>query len=119
MVLLACISLGMHWAVLQSVAWTGMLITRLQSEGVLEAVEKTFDGEHPCPMCLALKKAQKDERKNSAPTGAKLKFHLVADLTPRVVIPAMPRSVGHVTTLPLVGVRPHAPQVPPPRHLTA
>ena len=46
------ISIGMHWALLQSIAWTGMLI-RYSQEGrsVATALAMTLDGKHPCKLC--------------------------------------------------------------------
>ena len=88
-VLLTCLSLGMHWAVLQGVAWTGMFITNLNKGTVAEAVEKTFDGEHPCPLCLAVKEGQKKEKDDSKPLAAKSmkKFEAVLVAETRLVAP--------------------------------
>lgn len=52
---------GAHWMLLQATAWTGMIVVRVQSAPVVEAVETTFDGEHPCRMCTAIDKGQKEE----------------------------------------------------------
>ncbi len=70
-VVLLCLSLGMHWGVLQGIAWTGMLVSNLTGGSVMEAVEKTFDGDHPCPLCLAVKEGQKREKDDSKPALAK------------------------------------------------
>jgi hypothetical protein len=48
--------------VLQTVAWTGMLVTRSQTAGVEEAVRTTFDGQHPCKLCVAVTEGHKQER---------------------------------------------------------
>ena len=40
-----------------------MLISRLQTTTVAEAIETTFDGEHPCPMCSAIDAGKKKEKK--------------------------------------------------------
>jgi len=53
---------GAHWAALQTVAWTGMLVTRSQTEGVEEAVRTTFDGQHPCKLCVVVNKGHQQER---------------------------------------------------------
>lgn len=45
------LSLGLHWALLQSVAWTGMFIRFSRQFNVVEALQKTFDGHHPCSLC--------------------------------------------------------------------
>ncbi|MCC6234859.1 MAG: hypothetical protein IT580_19610, partial [Verrucomicrobiales bacterium] len=44
---------GLHWAVLQGVAWTGMLVTYSRDASLAEAVSRTLDGEHPCALCRA------------------------------------------------------------------
>lgn len=49
-----CLSLGLHWAVIQGIAWTTMLVSYSQSDGLIQAVTKTFDGQHPCPLCEAV-----------------------------------------------------------------
>lgn len=61
-VVLLVLSLGLHWALLQTVAWTGMLIAYSQDGTVREAVTKTFDGNHPCPLCRAIQQGREEER---------------------------------------------------------
>ena len=39
---------GGHWAMLQSVAWAGMVKDFSRTGTIAEAVTKTFDGKHPC-----------------------------------------------------------------------
>jgi hypothetical protein len=55
---------GAHWAALQSVAWTTMLAENLQSASVSQALEKTFDGRHPCPLCKAVAAGKAAEQKS-------------------------------------------------------
>ena len=52
---------NLHLPVLQVVAWTGMIVSYSQGRTVSEAVRMTFDGEHPCPMCKAIKKQQTEQ----------------------------------------------------------
>jgi len=52
---------GAHWIVLQSTAWTGMVISRSMTASVAEAVESTFDGQHPCPLCSAITDGKQTE----------------------------------------------------------
>lgn len=114
---MVCVSLGLHWAVLQGVAWTGMLIRNLQSEGVIEAVEKTFDGGHPCPLCRVVKKGQQEEeKKDSVPVASKTlkKFEAVLAATmpplmPSFEIRSFPESVSRFEG------RHERPLAPPPR----
>ena len=115
-VLLTCLSLGMHWTVLQGVAWTGMFLANLNESTVTEAVEKTFDGEHPCPLCLAVKEGQKQEKDDSKPLAAKSvkKFEAVLVVETRLVVPpaeirSFPRLVSRFDG------RSERPSMPPPR----
>jgi hypothetical protein len=55
--------LGLHWALLQAVAWTGMLINYSRDASLTEAVTQTFDGEHPCKLCNAIKQGRAEEKK--------------------------------------------------------
>ncbi len=57
---------GAHWAALQVTAWTGMLVTRSQEAGMVEAMKTTFDGAHPCAMCSAIEKEKNGEQQKSA-----------------------------------------------------
>ena len=58
---------GGHWAVLQTIAWSGMLIENLQADAWQTAVAKTFDGEHPCHLCHQIKAGKKAEKKAPLP----------------------------------------------------
>lgn len=55
---------GAHWAALQSVAWTTMLAENLQSASLSQALVKTFDGKHPCPLCKAVADGKEAEKKS-------------------------------------------------------
>ena len=54
---------GLHWAVLQSVAWTTMLADNLCTQSLTEAVTRTFDGKHPCCLCKTIAAAKKSGKK--------------------------------------------------------
>lgn len=58
---------GGHWPLLQSIAWSGMLIENLQTDSWQEAVEKTFDGQHPCQLCHQIKAGKKAEKQSPLP----------------------------------------------------
>jgi len=55
---------GGHWAVLQTVAWAGMVVEYSQKAGLHQGVAETFDGEHPCPMCRHIAKSRTQEEKH-------------------------------------------------------
>jgi hypothetical protein len=55
-------TLGGHWVALQSFAWARM-ITQYAREGSLAgAITKTFDGRHPCAICLVIQHGRQQEQ---------------------------------------------------------
>lgn len=106
---------------LQWVAWSGMLWQRSADQGVSAAVASTFDGEHPCPLCCAVREArehQPDEpqapaSRNPLPS---LPLALWRDPAPRwwlnLARPATPTFPAPALDR---GALPAAPPVPPPR----
>lgn len=83
------VSIGAQWAVLQSAAWVGMAFSyTLQERSVAEGLSKTFDGQHPCPLCKAVDKGKQSEKKNPTECAAKLKLDLFCNLeTPFLPVP--------------------------------
>jgi len=67
-VLALVLTTGLHWAALQTVAWTTMLAANLTTRSLTEAVAETFDGDHPCPLCKAISARKKSENKSEALT---------------------------------------------------
>jgi hypothetical protein len=61
-VLVLVFSLGLHWALLQTVAWTGMIVSYSRQASFTQAVSKTFDGKHPCCLCKAIQKSRAEEK---------------------------------------------------------
>jgi hypothetical protein len=61
-IVMLVVTTGMHWALLQSVAWTTMLMDNLNRGSVVEAVAHTFDGKHPCRLCKAIDTGKKTEK---------------------------------------------------------
>lgn len=60
--LVACLHMmGGHWIALKTVAWVGMFVENQRNTSLVEALEKTFDGQHPCALCCAIEKGQQDE----------------------------------------------------------
>lgn len=66
-VLLLCLTLGLQWTLLQGIAWTEMFISFARQGSVMEAVEKTFDGRHACPLCLKVKEGSQHAENNGQP----------------------------------------------------
>ena len=53
---------GGHWAVLQTVAWTKMIVVYSRASSIQVAVVQTFDGQHPCKMCKLIQKAKQSSK---------------------------------------------------------
>jgi len=51
--------LGGHWMALQSVAWLTMVIDYSKQTTLGDALEKTFDGAHPCALCKTEQRAKR------------------------------------------------------------
>lgn len=101
--LIACLHLmGGHWLALQGVAWVTMLVDNSQESSLVDAVSKTFDGQHPCPLCKAVATGQNEEREKKetlVDPSAKLVAVLVSD-TPATRFPSgEPRYFFLFTTL--------------------
>ena len=83
------ISIGGQWAVLQTAAWVSMAVTNSIKEGsITEGLSQTFDGEHPCRMCCAIKKGTESEKKDTKEASAKLKIELIAQARMMIMIAA-------------------------------
>ena len=92
-VLALALSLGLHWAFLQTVAWTGMLVRYAQQGSLSEAVSRTFGGENPCSLCKAVQEGRAAERqqdKQSART--QLKLDTLALCPAGLKLPTAPRA---------------------------
>ena len=112
MVLSLCAAVGLHWAALQSIAWAGMLLDYSRSGSVASAFEKTFDGQHPCPLCNAIHKAQQGRNKQEFQLSAKIDM----DYPPQraLLIPPM-RDFSWLAFAPAGSGFSPEPSVPPPR----
>jgi hypothetical protein len=87
-VLMLATTLGMHWALLQTIAWTAMLADNLHSAPFHEAMIRTFDGQHPCCLCKAVTAGRNSEQKQEITFPAlKLEFPVFQENI-RLVAPA-------------------------------
>jgi hypothetical protein len=64
--LVICYSIGGHWIGLQSIAWASMVVNYSQQCSIAKAIERTFDGEHPCDLCKHISKARDTEKKQDS-----------------------------------------------------
>jgi len=106
-------SVGWHWAVLQSVAWVGMVVSYSQSASFRQALVKTFDGNEPCGICKFVAEGKKSQNKQEIlKPGYKLEL-----FAPRHFLSLQPISRYPLVVSPLDKPiqRPESPPTPPPR----
>jgi hypothetical protein len=111
---LAC-SIGLHWTLLQAVAWTGMIATYSRSATFAQALEKTFDGQHPCKLCQEIAQGKHSQKKSEYKVElSKLGF----SRGPVQFVFYRPSSFREVPPFNVgADLLAHAPPVPPPRPL--
>ncbi len=117
-VLLLSVTLGLHWAALQTAAWVGMFLGHLQTESVTTAVSKTLDGEHPCRVCQFVREGRSAQRTDDAtPADArgasKLEQFVRLEAVPH--LEASTRIPPAYPFPPLWSARSERPSLPPPR----
>lgn len=104
---------GMHWLALQSAAWTAMLARNLQTASFAQALNRTFDGKHPCSLCKQISKDKQTEKKSELQTEQR-KLEFTCDLEPVFFMP--PMLSREVVPLEMSRtVPPLPPPVPPPK----
>lgn len=73
------VSMGGHFALLQTIAWGNMLVTYSNEATFSEAVAKTFDGDHPCELCHVVKQSKNEEKQKQV---------LKSDMKLEIALPA-------------------------------
>ena len=74
------LSIGLHWPLLQSVAWLNMIVSFSKEQGFQQAVATALSGKRPCQLCKFVSAGQKAEKKQTKEIAAK-KFDLFAVTT--------------------------------------
>ncbi len=113
---------GGPWAVLQTVAWVGMLHDYTQRTGSFTlAAAQTFDGQHPCDLCREIAAAKAGERKGQpAAPGAGDHAKVKATVMESALLPPTPPMtlLARIPTAPLPRPdRTEPPPTPPPRRV--
>jgi hypothetical protein len=117
-VLALIVSIGAHWAVLQSAAWLSMAVTYTLETGSLnQGLSETFDGDHPCALCLAVQKGQRDQQQTpGSPKPKDLKLELFLDRSENITLALIEKRRSEIFE---EAARPSrraiAPILPPPR----
>jgi hypothetical protein len=110
-------SIGLHWAFFQTLAWAQMVISYSHNAPLTEALEKTFDGKHPCKLCKNIAESKQSEKKaDSDLDSKKFEFSFVASAfifsAPVFLDDARPANL-------FAPALAETPPVPPPRQLPA
>ncbi len=107
------LTLGLHWAVLQSAAWVGMAVKFSQDSSFGVALGKTFDGQHPCQLCKFVENGKKSAPKDEF---SKVSLKLDGLCAPAAWTLTSPQISTDASPAPLfLTARFLAPPVPPPR----
>jgi hypothetical protein len=110
-------SIGLHWALFQSVAWVGMVLSYSQEATLAEALSKTFDGKHPCALCREIAKTKQSDKKSDVRFEVK-KFEF--SYAPALFVFSRPVHFWKICLAePLDNVLGHSPPVPPPKSYPA
>jgi hypothetical protein len=108
---------GTHWVMLQSVAWAAMLADNARTDSFPTAIEKTFDGKHPCSLCKQIAKGRHSQNKSDQQNDVK-RLEFFNQLVVFIINPPDHFILcgENSTSLPELI---HAPPVPPPRSIAA
>jgi hypothetical protein len=105
-------AVGAHWTFLQSAAWLGMAVKYSQGDSLKGALEKTFNGKHPCRLCQFVAEGKKAE-KRQAMQKAKTHVDFFLSANPPLLFPPGPDLLPFPPRSPLPSV-PAPPPTPPP-----
>lgn len=112
------LSIGGHWALIQSAAWAGMIVKYSRDASLSVAIAKTFDGRHPCALCKLVDGAEKTPAPAKPATPGKdlqLKIDCLVEteVNAPVVFASSSRSSEEESSQAFA--RAERPQTPPPR----
>jgi hypothetical protein len=106
------LSIGLHWPLLQSVAWLNMIVCFSKEQGFQQAMVTTFSGKRPCKLCKLVRAGQKAESKQTKEISSK-KIDLFAVAAAPFFF-NKPISNHYAEPLQLLTVRASSPLSPPP-----
>ncbi len=89
---------GGHLAILQGVAWTNMVRDFAKTESIGTALEKTFDGQHPCTLCKKITETGSG-KKDDALASAKSKLGEFLPQSQSLLTPPCPKAFHFPTAL--------------------
>jgi hypothetical protein len=108
-----CLSIGLHWIALQSLAWTTMVIDYSKRAPLCQAIAQTFDGAHPCSLCRVVNNGKNSEKKQDLRSATPKIDMICAPLANRIDRLFVPFEYA-IRNCFLFKLG-HSPPVPPPR----
>jgi hypothetical protein len=115
MALALFLSAGGHLALMQGVAWATMIGSYYRTDSVITAVEKTFDGKHPCAMCKKIAAQRTHDQKAPATVKAEKKAEVFVAIESTIIpLPVVRDFAYHPHPFVNVPEHPSAPPVPVP-----
>ncbi len=113
------LSVGLHWAALQSAAWVGMIVSYSHDGSVAAAIGKTFDGEHPCRLCKLVEDGTSQEQEQRSEKSQVKKIDLATVAAALFITPPEPPALKPAFIQAKPPARPGEPPTPPPRAIAA
>lgn len=117
--LLACLSVGLHWSALQVVGWVSMAVEFSRTSTVTTALEMTFDGKHPCELCKLVQSiGPLSESEKQSPPESKAEIKLLAAAiweNPLIWLSRLFSLTSFPDESQLASLARERPPVPPPR----
>jgi hypothetical protein len=119
LLLAVALSMGLHYAVVQMIAWVNMTVEYSRTVPLSEALVMTFDGKHPCELCkLVEKELQKSDGDDKSTPEKKLELKFPPVICWVDGIPLLCRSYQFLFTVESddrARFRRERPPLPPPR----
>jgi hypothetical protein len=122
--LFCCLQLlGGSYGILQTIAWSRMIVNYTSNDGLIEGIKKTFDGEHPCAMCCHIAKAKQQDKAPDPVSdllekqGPVKHYILSPNLPEHGVFASVMKTIAPLAPPQRLGIGAEQPVSPPPRHL--
>jgi hypothetical protein len=122
--LFCCLQLlGGSYGILQTIAWSRMIVDYSSNDGLVEAIKKTFDGEHPCEMCTQIAEAKQQDKapdpiSDLLEKQGALKHYILSPTLPvHQVFASVIKTIAPLAPPQRRGLGAEQPVTPPPRQL--
>lgn len=109
------IATGAQWDLVQTFGWARMVVNYSQTMPLLDAVQRTFNGEM-CSVCRVVKAVKQQEKQTTLPNdNLDTKLIFVYQPAPEFIAPALDSAAWSHSDMQPRGASRSAPPTPPPR----